>query len=521
MKRLLIHIVLLAFYCAFHAPITSLHAQSNVLGISLKTAFEELGKIPRFDSVVIDAGELSEDWYVEGAVTRCLVSPNSDYRKDVLRILSRIPAQFFYSEYRTEKDKIERCYIETDALGRVWMLHVYVGHGSNDMLATLSVGAPMKVCKDIGDKLKTTTFENVEEVVVEQNAQCPQRLGERMELTSTGINRKYWTIRVTVDTKGIGFAESFDGESLRESVKSTLVAFSKKQISDIFNLGVGFKMVLTLETGESRTIVLERTDLADILNSTDDPAEEKLRNYVERERKLCPVNLGDGMVMTDYRLESDMLVIEITVDADGDFIKGLKANRGILRQNLIDSYILEQDQELMAVMRILITTKKDMGLLYKDKQTGESLLVTLSQRDLQHIIDAKPSFGSFSDSDDPMEELRLEVEITKQSCPEDWEDGMVMTDCRLEQNAMVTQVTLDEDVYSLDLFRDNIDVLKQNIINNFNETEDTDLIAFLNLLIDTNHDYVFEYKGNISGKIVRVVIGKRDMENIVLSKQRK
>ena len=81
-------------------------------------------------------------------------------------------------------------------------------------------------------------------------------------------------------------------------------------------------------------------DMEENLINPDSSDYEALLLIVEEGRKGCPMDLGDGMVMTDYRLEKGMLITEITVsEKEGeDFVQDFIDMQDLMRQNLINSF---------------------------------------------------------------------------------------------------------------------------------------------------------------------------------------
>jgi len=236
---------------------------------------------------------------------------------------------------------------------------------------------------------------------------------------------------------------------------------------------------------------------------------EALLLIVEEGRKGCPTEIGDGMVMTDYRLENGILVTEITVSENEgeDFVQDLIDMQDLMRQNLINGFIEKQDADVKTLMDLLVSTNNNMGFLYKSLTTGKELLLVLYQSDLQSIL-KKTKLN-------PMEILRQEIESVRTTCPIDLGNNMVMTDYRLEKDGLVTEITIDEDYISIEELAVEASLLKQEIINNLKEGHDPDVIDLLKRLIETKNKYIFEYKGSKSGKSFRTVLTVKELKQII------
>lgn len=252
--------------------------------------------------------------------------------------------------------------------------------------------------------------------------------------------------------------------------------------------------------------------IEDNLINQDSSDYEALLLIVEEGRKGCPMDLGDGMVMTDYRLEKGMLITEITVsEKEGeDFVQDLIDMQDLMRQNLINGFIEGKDADVKTLMDLLVSTNNNMGFLYKSLTTGKELLLVLYQSDLQSIL-KKTKLNS-------LEILRQEIENVRASCPNDLGNNMVMTDYRLEKDGLVTEITMDEDYFSIEELMVEASMLKQEIINNLKEGQDPDVIDLLKRLVETKNKYIFEYKGSKSGKSFRTVLTVKELKQIINSK---
>lgn len=236
----------------------------NVSFSNLETALNRMKDIPYF--YYMNNKEVTKIMRIKNmGKAQGVICGNSDDREEVLKILSKIPSCLLYSEYRDERDAISRCYIEVDRAGNAQMLYVFVGFGGNDLLAVLYKGARVKRYQSVADELKEVSYEEVEAEIAYLNTLCPQQKANGIEVESISIDRQYMTIRVNVNAQGRVFSDIFD----EGDHKSIMTGFEKKQLGELFNLGLGVRFVMTLETGEIHTIVLEREELAEILNSVE------------------------------------------------------------------------------------------------------------------------------------------------------------------------------------------------------------------------------------------------------------
>lgn len=313
---------------------------------------------------------------------------NSEPRDKVMQILRQVNCDLFYSEFRTDNDKIRRCYIGRSSDGKPQLLFCIVGRGGNDLLVALCTGGKVADYEKLGDELKEHTFEELEESIVKVNAECPMVLGPTIEITSMSLTREQWTMRVKINTLGQGFTEAFMGEAAKDNVKTLLSGFGKENIVQIFNHGVDFKMVYTSETGDSRTIVLSHCDLAEILNATDVTPEQSLQLYIDNNSSACPVDLQNGMSQTAVYMEGDVLYHEITMSEALYSLDALTQNAAALKQNTSGLISGQQDAMVVQLATWLVQAGKGLGYVYKGDKSGKAVKIVLPCDELRNLLPA-------------------------------------------------------------------------------------------------------------------------------------
>ena len=149
---------------------------------------------------------------------------------------------------------------------------------------------------------------------------------------------------------------------------------------------MGFKLVLTTENDETRTIVLESSDIAEILNDTDVTPEESLNMIIENNKKSCPLDMQNGMVMTDIGLVNGILLTEITVDEDLYSMSVMESNKAIIRQDIIE--MIQQEKDMMAVKmaEILLKTNNGMGYIYIGNTSKYAVRLVFTSEELRAIM---------------------------------------------------------------------------------------------------------------------------------------
>lgn len=134
---------MIIFLCAISLSAMTATAQSS----KIEGAFIAISQIPGFETfdreqIIETLGWGEDDPRISTELGEVWVTiyGNADPREQFLSILDNIPANLLYKEWRNERDKIDRYYIETDANGESYFMYIFVGWGGNDTIAMLYKG---------------------------------------------------------------------------------------------------------------------------------------------------------------------------------------------------------------------------------------------------------------------------------------------------------------------------------------------------------------------------------------------
>lgn len=112
------------------------------------------------------------------------------------------------------------------------------------------------------------------------------------------------------------------------------------------------------------------------------------------------------------------------------------------------------------------------------------------------------------------------IEQAKKDLPIDLEEGLVMDDIAFIDDGIVCHITVNEELYDMELFEEIASELKEEAIAGFKESlpKDKDLHEFLSGVVDLNIPLNFDYVGDTSGEVVRVTISPKELKEIVKNK---
>lgn len=129
------------------------------------------------------------------------------------------------------------------------------------------------------------------------------------------------------------------------------------------------------------------------------------------------------------------------------------------------------------------------------------------------------TFVSLVSSCQQMVDKAIEVALqdAKKELPTLIDEGMVMDDITLGDNGIVYHITVDEDVYDMDMLDAFSSESKIEMINALRESvnDDKDQKEFIESAVSLNKPLNYRYEGNVSGKTVRIKISVSEMKDIL------
>ena len=116
--------------------------------------------------------------------------------------------------------------------------------------------------------------------------------------------------------------------------------------------------------------------------------------------------------------------------------------------------------------------------------------------------------------------LKQRLEQAREGLPMQIDEGLVMDDITLGDNGIVYHITVSEELYDMDILKENAPEVKKGIIADYENTinDDQELKEFLEAAVELNKPLNYKYEGNTSGNIVRIKISPNDIKEVLESK---
>ena len=197
---------------------------------------------------------------------------------------------------------------------------------------------------------------------------------------------------------------------------------------------------------------------------------------IQTYQKKLPKKYENGVKITQVEVtDSDFVIyIDVTDEQVGDF-EQFKTMLSLYKGNFVKTLYDAKDAEVALFAKTGLNLKVNIRVMPSKKET----VLTMTAAELAELHK-----GLFVNAD----LLPAIVEEMRKMLPQDWGDGLSLTDLYLEKDNLVYKIKTDESVLTIDLLnmlddKDGEDVIKTMVLNEITISGDDGVKAFANTLI--------------------------------------
>lgn len=213
----------------------------------------------------------------------------------------------------------------------------------------------------------------------------------------------------------------------------------------------------------------------------------RLEKTVEEVSAELPIVLSEYAEFTSLKYIDGNVQMVMTVDDDLVDLKAIKANKPLVKQQLIMAFS-NPDSSTQQLMKLLKDEGADLIVIYKGRNSGKSVKVVISADELDETD---------TDNYDAEENLQMQIELANAQCPNELADGLVMDRVYTEGKHVVYHYLTDDNEIDIDLLNDNIDELKKETLNELKH--DQAVVRFLENVRELNMDVRYVYESYQTG----------------------
>lgn len=233
-------------------------------------------------------------------------------------------------------------------------------------------------------------------------------------------------------------------------------------------------------------------------------SDKNLRECVRAMNELSDSGLDSDFVDFD-KVEYDGHTVTMTYTFDEEILDydGIVANEESFRSNMLMGFVNNLNEGFRKFLEAIIEADADLNVVYNVGNPDKAISFTFTAKELK---------DNLNDSDDnPLALLESVVENTRLQTPMPVDEGMVMADAFLDDHYFTFIYECDESVYDLNFMEESMDELKELMVEEVSDSNDTMLKLMRDLLKKTHYGLKYKYVGTSSGKEISVCLESEEL----------
>ena len=233
---------------------------------------------------------------------------------------------------------------------------------------------------------------------------------------------------------------------------------------------------------------------------------------VDQANKKCPipVAMGKGAV-THIKLEDGYLTYYLSYSSDFFNVISRLNNDTKVKEGLLMCFLCVNGQgnnQGDILMDLLIRFNYGLRVVITESATGKFDF----KASVNEIKSLREKY-QFNPHEALYNLLSLSIEAERSNLPMVIDNGMLMTDYRLEGDNIAIIIQVDEDLYSIEKMHENRSVIKESMINE--SINDPDSKALLDLCKVSHTGLIYRMYGNQTNSKFEVEITSEEIRHIV------
>ena len=239
------------------------------------------------------------------------------------------------------------------------------------------------------------------------------------------------------------------------------------------------------------------------------PAELRVQfaQLIQTYQKKLPKKYDNGVKITQVEVTDNDFVMYIDVPDEqvGDF-EQFKTMLSLYKGNFVKMLYEAKDAEVALFAKTGLNLKVNIRAMPSKKETVFAM--TAAELELAKGLSVNP------------DQLPSIVEEMRKTLPQEWGDGLSLTDLYLEKDNLVYKIKTDESVLTINLLnmvddKDGEDVIKTMVLNEITISGDDGVNAFANTLIRVHLGIKLVFWSDQSVKRVTFFISPEEIESQV------
>ena len=234
------------------------------------------------------------------------------------------------------------------------------------------------------------TYDQLEEAFLTINSQMPYFMGNGMEMSSVSIDRKEVTYRFRInDLNNSMISITTDNHEVKERMKSMVSVVTSDENAKVMfvsmaKLGIGLRLQMTsVNTGKTVDVRFLPEEVMEIATKPAITPFEWVKNWHHSVKEQLPMNLGEGITMTDAILSESMMQYICVVNEAVFSFDIIVGNRESVRESICT--LLFSGADAVVIMQTTQMALAGLSLSYKyvGSDSGKTMYIDFSNQELR------------------------------------------------------------------------------------------------------------------------------------------
>lgn len=223
-----------------------------------------------------------------------------------------------------------------------------------------------------------------------------------------------------------------------------------------------------------------------------------LQLICEMVNNACPMSLGDTGEFTSVEYKNGYVYFTYTMNEAYMDFDVLQDNPDLIRRN-VKLFFTNPQGDVKSLLEMILKENAGLVMIYKGATSGKKVSLKFSTRELREMANSEKITA-------PIELLESQIETVNLQCPMKIDEGLVIKQISLEDGFIVYNVVMDEALYSIDLLKENEQMLKISLKSEAVSGNDPSVTMLVKMCKDANIGLSYKYIGNKSGEYLVIKI---------------
>lgn len=230
------------------------------------------------------------------------------------------------------------------------------------------------------------TYEELQNLVAELNAQMPISTGFSMQLNSAELTPQAMIISCSINSAA---AEDIqvNEQTLHDNTLNMLTGNEDVEplFESLIDLNIGLIYKYSYNAGKDEvSVAFTPSELRDILNKELSP-EDKTDIIISGQKNSLPIKMAEGLTLVDVRKANDYVETIMDIDETLFDISQLEQNQQVMKETMVAG--MKNDAVSIQQMQVFSAAGYGIKYIYRGTVTHKQLEIMLSKQELLDLIE--------------------------------------------------------------------------------------------------------------------------------------